>query len=93
VIGRVPLFFFLAHFLLAHLLTIPFAFFRYGHVGFLARAMPSLGGAREIYPPDFGYDLGTVYCVWILVVALIYPLCVWFDRIKQRRSDWWLSYL
>jgi uncharacterized membrane protein len=92
VIGRVPLFFFLTHFLLAHVLAIPFAFIRYGEAGFLANPMPSLGGARELYPPDFGYGLGTVYLVWVLVVALEYPLCVWFDRIKQRKSAWWLSY-
>jgi hypothetical protein len=60
----------LTHFLLAHVLTIPFAFVRYGEAGFLAHPMPSLGGARELYPPDFGYGLGTVYLVWVLVVAL-----------------------
>jgi hypothetical protein len=23
----------------------------------------------------------------------LYPLCLWFSRLKQRRSDAWLSYL
>jgi len=26
------------------------------------------------------------------VVLAMYPLCVWFGRLKQRRSDAWLSY-
>jgi len=26
------------------------------------------------------------------VVLAMYPLCVWFGRLKQRRSNEWLSY-
>ena len=31
--------------------------------------------------------------IWLLVLALSYPLCRWFAGVKARRSDWWLSYL
>jgi uncharacterized membrane protein len=94
VIGRVPLFFFLVHFLLAHALAIPFALARYGHADFLASPMPSMGGAPEAYPPGFGYSLAAVYGIWVLVVVLTYPLCVWFAGLKERRRDWWwLGYL
>jgi len=31
--------------------------------------------------------------VWISVVAILYPACLWFARLKARRSDWWLGYL
>jgi uncharacterized membrane protein len=93
VFGRVPLFFFLLHFVLIHLLTIPFAYFRYGTVAFLLDPLPSLGGSGGRYPSDFGYNLGVVYAVWVLVVALMYPLCLWFSRLKERRRDWWLSYI
>lgn len=93
VIGRVPLFFFLAHLLLAHALTIPFALIHYGHAGFLATPVPSMGGSVELYPPGFGYSLPTVYAVWIAVVVMTYPFCLWLSRVKQRRRDWWLSYL
>jgi uncharacterized membrane protein len=93
VFGRVPLFYFLIHFFLIHLLTIPFALFRYGHAGFLLNPLPSIGGAMNLYPSDFGYPLWVVYAVWIAVVAMMYPLCLWFARLKQRRSDWWLGYL
>ena len=93
VVGRVPLFFFLAHFLLAHALAVPFAWAKYGRVDFLAHPMPSMGGAAEVYPPGFGYGLGTVYLVWVMVVLLTWPLCRWFARVKERRRDWWLGYL
>ena len=93
VYGRVPLFYFLVHFFVIHLLTVPFALVRYGHAAFLLNPLPSIGGQAKLYPPDFGYSLAVVYAVWIGVVALLYPLCLWFARLKERRNDWWLSYL
>jgi uncharacterized membrane protein len=93
VFGRVPLFYFLVHFFVIHLLPIPFALVRYGHAAFLLNPLPSVGGQAKLYPPDFGYSLAVVYAVWIGVVALLYPLCLWFSRVKERRDDWWLSYL
>jgi uncharacterized membrane protein len=93
VIGRVPLFFFLLHFLVAHLLAFPFAFLRYGEVAFLLEPMPSVGGSIDSYPVGFGYSLPSVYLIWLLVLALSFPLCRWFAGVKNRRSDWWLGYL
>ncbi len=26
-------------------------------------------------------------------VVALFPVCRWFARVKQRRSEWWLSYL
>jgi uncharacterized membrane protein len=92
VFGRVPLFYFLTHFLVIHILTIPFALVRYGHAGFLLSPLPSVGGSMEVYPAHFGYPLGVVYALWAGVVVLMYPLCLWFARLKERRHDWWLSY-
>jgi uncharacterized membrane protein len=92
VFGRVPLFYFLVHFFAIHALTFPFAFLRYGRADFLGNPVPSMGGDAQLYPPDFGYPLWVVYAVWVGVVILLYPLCLWFARLKQRRNDWWLSY-
>ena len=85
VFGRVPMFYFLGHFLLIHLLTIP-------------AALASLGRADIVFnlPPfgrGYGYPLAGVYAVWIGVVVIMYPLCLWYARLKQRRNDWWLGYL
>jgi hypothetical protein len=34
-----------------------------------------------------------VYVAWALAIAMLYPACRWFAAVKQRRDDWWLSYL
>lgn len=93
VFGRVPLFYFLIHLYVIHGLAVLFALLRYGHAGFMLTPLPSMGGSIKVYPPGFGYSLGTVYCVWLAVVVLMYPLCLWFADVKKRRRDWWLSYL
>jgi uncharacterized membrane protein len=93
VFGRVPLFYFLLHLLLAHALAIPLALIRYGRMAFLLNPSPNMGGPMESYPPGYGYPLPVVYLIWIAVVCLLYPVCLWFGRLKQRRRDWWLSYL
>ena len=93
VFGRTPLFFFLGHFLLAHLLAFPLAALRYRRVDFLWHTLPTLGGDEKLYPADYGYSLGKVYFLWILVVVLMYPLCRWYARIKREKTSWWLQYL
>jgi uncharacterized membrane protein len=93
VFGRVPLFYFVVHLYVIHALSYPFALVRYGTTGFLRNPLPSLGGSAEAYPPGYGYELTVVYGVWILVVVLMYVPCLYFARLKERRRDWWLSYV
>jgi len=40
-----------------------------------------------------GFSLPVAYAAWIVVLALLYPLCAWWAALKRRRRDWWLSYL
>lgn len=43
---------------------------------------------------EYGYSLGVVYLVWIGIVMLLYPVCLWYMKYKLRNRDkWWLSYL
>jgi uncharacterized membrane protein len=93
VFGRVPLFYFLVHIPLIHLLSLVFAALRYGIGAFLLVPPPTLGGPRQLFPPNYGWDLWVVYAVWLLVLVLLYPVCLWFCRLKQQRKDWWLRYL
>jgi len=86
IFGRVPLFYFLIHLYVIHLLAVALAWIRYGH-------LVSVNPLIKVYPPGYGYDLWVVYLIWIGIVALLYPLCLWFANVKQRRHDWWLSYL
>jgi uncharacterized membrane protein len=93
VFGRVPFFYYGAHLLLAHLIAIGMNFVRYGAKPFLLIAPPSMGGPSQLFPVGYGFPLWTVYAVWVVVLLLLYPTCVWFARLKQRRHDWWLTYL
>jgi uncharacterized membrane protein len=93
VFGRAPLFFFIVHLYVIHLLMFPFALFRYGEVAFLRNVLPTLGGDLKLYPPAYGYDLWVVYVVWFAVVVMLYPACLRFVRLKERSTAWWLSYL
>jgi hypothetical protein len=38
-------------------------------------------------------SLAGTYVAWILIMAALYPACRWYAGVKQRRRDWWLSYL
>jgi uncharacterized membrane protein len=93
VFGRVPLFYFLLHMAVVHALAIAMNFLRYGYTNFLFMPPPSMGGSPKMFPPDFGFGLWVVYAVWIAVIVMLYPLCRWYGQLKQRRRDWWLSYL
>jgi uncharacterized membrane protein len=93
IFGRVPFFYYGAHLLLAHLIAIGMNFVRYGAKSFLLIAPPSMGSSRELFPVDYGFPLWTVYAVWVVVLLLLYPACLWFARLKRRRHDWWLTYL
>lgn len=95
ILGRAPLFYFVAHFLLAHLVTAALAFARYGAAAthFIFTPVPSMGGSRTLYPPGFGYDLWVVYAVWIGIVLALWPACRWWAARKAASRDWWWRYL
>jgi len=93
VFGRVPFFYYAGHLLVAHLITIALNLARYGRTSFLFLAPPSMGSPSELFPPDYGFPLWTVYVVWVGVLLLLYPACLWFARLKQRHHNSWLTYL
>lgn len=93
VFGRVPLFYYLVHIPLIHIVAIAMTWLRYGPSPFLFTPPPTLGTPRDVFPADYGWDLWVVYAVWLAVVAALYPVCAWFAALKRRRRDWWLSYL
>lgn len=91
ILGRVPMFYYLLHLYLIHLLAMTAALL----TGYDASDMifntwvtnsPNLVG--------YGFSLWVVYVVWIGVVLILYPLCKWYDTYKAtQRSKWWLSYI
>lgn len=85
--GRVPLFYYLVHFFVIHLLCT-IAFFATGH-----NLSQAVGGMMLFRPDHFGFSLPVVYAIWIAVVAGLYPLCKRYSIYKATHDDWWLSYL
>jgi uncharacterized membrane protein len=90
--GRVPMFYFLLHIPLIHLLAVVVCYVRYRHVHWMFES-PTIGQFPITPPPGWGFSLPIIYLVWVSVVIALYPLCRWFAAIKRRRSDAWLSYL
>jgi uncharacterized membrane protein len=90
-IGKVPMFYYLLHLPLIHLLAIAACYARYGQIHWMFES-PDLGQFPITRPPGWGYSLPVVYLVWAVVVVALYPLCGWFAGLKRRRSDAWLSY-
>lgn len=93
VFGRVPFFYYVVHLAVIHAVAIVLELTRYGRTSFTFLPPPSLGGPRELFPPNFGYSLGVVYLVWFAVIVIMYPICRRYADMKQRRHNWWLSYL
>jgi len=91
VLGRVPMFYYLLHFPLIHLLAVAVCYARYGQAHWMFES-PSLDRFPITPPPGWGYSLPFIYLIWISVVVALYPLCRWFAGLKQRRGDAWLSY-
>jgi len=84
VFGRVPLFFYILHLYLLRFTAIPVSFALYGAEA--ATPPPGPAGSAML-------GLGATYLAWLVAICLLYPACRWFAQIKQRRRDWWLSYL
>jgi uncharacterized membrane protein len=84
--GRVPFAFYILHLYLIHALAVLLGTWQGFEAGELCVPFFFL-------PEGYGISLAGVYVVWLLVIALLYPVCNWFAGLKSRRRDWWLSYL
>lgn len=91
-LGKVPLFFYVLHFFLIHLLAVAASYLRYGEVSEVFRS-PDLGHFPFSAPPGWNLGLPFVYLVWAVVVIALYPLCRWYADLRRRHHAWWLSYL
>jgi len=83
----VPFAYYIAHIYLIHATAIGYAWSIGADVSWLFGEFP------PVKPEGYGLGLTGVYAVWLLVLVALYPLCRWFAALKQRRKDWWLSYL
>jgi uncharacterized membrane protein len=91
VFGRVPLFYYIIHFYLIH--TASLLAYMISHNKSFSEVDLHFSVSFGGIPFGVGYPLGAVYLVWISVVIFLYPLCVWYNKYKSTRTNWWLSYL
>jgi len=87
--GRVPLFFYILQWFTAHFISIILHLAFGKPASWLWQSPLNFGQPH----PGIGFNLGVVYLSWIIGVLILYPLCRWFADVKQRRREWWLSYL
>jgi uncharacterized membrane protein len=87
--GKVPFFYYVLHFYLIHIILMVFFFASgYGADQIVTPQSPFL-----FRPNDFGYQLPIVYLIWLVVVAILYRPCTWFQNYKANHAQWWLKYL
>lgn len=91
-LGRVPLFYFVLHIALIHVLAVIACYARYGDVHWMFES-PTLADFPFTQPPGWPLSLPYLYLIWWVVVLMLWPLCRWFAGVKRRRRDWWLGYL
>jgi uncharacterized membrane protein len=90
VYGRVPMFYYLLHWLLIRLSVFILAFaqgFQWSELRF---------GPFQFGRPESGFGVGLagVLVSWFLIVAILYPVCKWYSRYKMDHPEkWWLRYL
>jgi uncharacterized membrane protein len=91
IFGKVPMFYYLLHIPMIHLLAIAVCYARYGEIHWMFES-PTLANFPVTPPPGWGYSLPVVYLLWLVVVIALYPVCHWFAAVRQRRTEAWLSY-
>jgi uncharacterized membrane protein len=90
--GAVPFFFYVPHIYLIHALAIAANAVMGRDVSGLFNYMINVFTAPQKLQ-GLGFSLPIVYGVWIVVLVLLYPLCRYWQQLRARRRDWWLSYL
>ncbi|MBA4054819.1 MAG: hypothetical protein C0490_08920 [Marivirga sp.] len=90
VYGRVPLFYFLLHFLVIHCTMIVILLVQGFEWKQLDFASGSFGRPKGI---ESGVSLGVVYFIWIAVVLILYKPCLWFGKYKLQNRQAWLKYI
>jgi uncharacterized membrane protein len=88
VFGRVPMFFYILHLYLIHWMAVLIAALTHQPVRWLFH-----GAIFANTPEGYGHGLAFVYGMWLTAVGILYFPCRWFAALKQRRRDWWFSYL
>ncbi len=90
VYGKVPLFYFVVHFYVIHILTLIMLFLQGFSFSQFEFATGTFGRPKGI---ESGLSIWIIYIIWIFVVALLYKPCQWFGKYKAENQHWWLKYV
>lgn len=88
--GRVPMFFYVIHIPLAHLLALGVSYLRTGHVDPWLFSNFPLG--TPPVPDGYAWGLPTVYLTWATLIVVLYFACRWYAGVKARHPGSWLRY-
>ena len=93
--GRVPMFFYVVHLPLIHLLAVGVAAVQGGGLAGPLVHWAAFQSPNFIVPspPGYGFALPGVYALWIAVVLALFPVCAWYGELKARSRAPWMSYL
>jgi uncharacterized membrane protein len=89
IFGRVPMFYYVLHLYLIHAFAVVVAMLFHQPYNWLLHG----GFFLNDIPDGYGHNLPFIYLIWISAVVVLYFPCRWWASLKQRRKDWWLSYL
>jgi uncharacterized membrane protein len=89
IFGRVPFFYYVAHFYLLHLMCVVLFFAS----GYGWNQVVDEKSFMYFRPLQFGVGLPVVYLIWLLAIVLLYWPCKWFSNYKKTHRQWWLSYI
>ena len=91
VFGRVPMFYYLLHIPLIHLVAVLVSLVRTpAATAWLFADHPM---NPPPHPPGYMWSLGLLYLVFAGVAIALYFPCRWYADLKARRKSVWLSYL
>lgn len=90
--GAVPFFFYLLHVYVIHTLAIAVNAAAGHPIDGMFNYMLNVFTAPEKLQ-GLGFGLPWVYVAWLVVLALLYPVCRWWQGVRARERKWWMSYL
>lgn len=91
ILGRVPFSYYVLHIPLIHFVALGVSLVRFGGVEpWLFANHPMM---NPLAPPGYTWPLWLLYLVWAAVVVVLYFACRWLAGVKERRRDWWLSFV
>lgn len=93
VFGKVALFYYTAHIYMIHALALLAVVW----MGFPWQAMIFKGLVKPDSPllmGKYGFSLGETYLIWVAIILLLNPLCLYWNSFKSRNKlKWWVSYV